>query len=48
MIFATTVIFNISEVFCKPVLVEGRFRIRRNTWRNCHSGMNVCFKKNEG
>lgn len=33
MIFATTVIFNISEVFCKPVLVESGFRVRRNTWR---------------
>lgn len=48
MIFATTVIFNISEVFCKPVLVESRFRVRRNTWRYDHSGVNFCFKGNEG
>lgn len=48
MIFATTVIFNISEVFCKPVLVESRFRVRRNTWRCDHSGVNFCFKGNEG
>lgn len=48
VIFATTVICNISVVFYKPILVESRFRVRRNTWRYDHSGMNFCFKGNEG
>lgn len=48
MIFATAVIFNIPEVFCKPVLVESKFRIKRNIWRSYYSGVNFCLKRDEG
>lgn len=43
MIFTTTVIFNVSELFCKPALIESRFRVRRNNWRNPEDEVTCAF-----